>query len=169
MTDRRHRRLTVPAKGRRYQMEKASRLAPLVFVLASVLLLACATTTAAPASKAGPSKVEKVQGSELAKVTLLESAAKRLDLQTALVRQESIGLRGEPGPRKMVPYSTVIYDLVGAAWVYTNPEPLTYLRAPIKIDYIDGPTAVLFDGPNVGTKIVTVGAAELYGAETGVK
>jgi len=141
----------------------------LVVALGSFLLLACSADAAPKAAKPGPSKVETVQGTKLGKVTLVESAAKRLNLQTTVVRLEAVGPRGEPGPRKVVPYSAVIYDLVGAAWVYTNPEPLVFLRASITIDYIQGQTAVLLEGPNVGTQVVAVGAAELYGAETGVK
>jgi hypothetical protein len=52
--------------------------------------------------------------------------------------------------------------------VYTNPEPLVFLRSPITIDYIDGDLAVLSEGPAVGTAVVTLGAAELFGTETGV-
>ena len=53
-------------------------------------------------------------------------------------------------------------------FTYTNPEPLLFIRAPIKIDYIDGDVAVLDDGPEVGTAVVTVGAAQLYGVEFGI-
>ena len=48
------------------------------------------------------------------------------------------------------------------------PEPLTFVRHRVVIDKIDRGLAVLQDGPAVGTKVVTVGAAELYGAESGV-
>ena len=42
-------------------------------------------------------------------------------------------------------------------------------QQPITIDYSDGAQTVLKDGPAAGTQVVSVGAAELYGAETGVK
>jgi hypothetical protein len=77
-------------------------------------------------------------------------------------------LKGSDGPHKAVPYSAVIYDIKGDTWVYTNPEGLMFVRAPIVIDFIDGETAFLADGPDTGTTVVTNGAAELYGAETGV-
>ena len=70
--------------------------------------------------------------------------------------------------RKVIPYSAVLYGLHGETWVYTNPEPLVYIRYPITVDYIDGDQAVLVDGPPVGTAVVTVGSAELFGAESGV-
>jgi hypothetical protein len=62
----------------------------------------------------------------------------------------------------------VIYDLKGGTWVYTSPEPLTFVRQPITVDYIEGDTVVLLDGPPTGTELATVGVAELYGADTGV-
>jgi hypothetical protein len=62
----------------------------------------------------------------------------------------------------------VLYDAKGATWVYTNPSPLTFVRHAIHIDHIQGDLAVLSDGPPVGTALVIVGAAELFGAETGI-
>jgi hypothetical protein len=63
----------------------------------------------------------------------------------------------------------VIYDLAGQSWAYVNTEPRTYVRQPVTIDYSKGQVTVLKDGPAVGTSVVSVGAAELFGAETGVK
>jgi len=42
---------------------------------------------------------------------------------------------------------------------------LTYQRQRIGVERIVGDLAVLSEGPAVGTPIVTVGAAMLYGAE----
>lgn len=79
-----------------------------------------------------------------------------------------VAMSGGRTMRKVIPYSALIYDVKGDAWAYTNPEPLTYVRAPVTIDYIDGEWAYLSEGPAEGTAVVTLGAAELYGAETGV-
>jgi len=79
-----------------------------------------------------------------------------------------LNLSGDGAPRKVVPYAAVLYGVNGETWVYTNPEPLVFLRSPITIDYIDGDLAVLSEGPAVGTAVVTLGAAELFGTETGV-
>jgi hypothetical protein len=70
--------------------------------------------------------------------------------------------------RKVIPYAAVLYDARGDTWAYTTPEPLRFVRQPIKIDYVDGNQAVLLDGPPAGTPVVTVGAAELLGVEIGV-
>jgi hypothetical protein len=73
-----------------------------------------------------------------------------------------------PGPVKVVPYAAVIYGVHGETWVYTNPEPLVFIREPITIDYIEGDLAVLSEGPPAGTAVVTVGGSELFGAESGI-
>ena len=70
--------------------------------------------------------------------------------------------------RLVVPYEAVIYDLNGDSWIYTNPEPLIFVRAAVEIDYVEADLAVLAKGPPLGTAVVTTGAAELYGAEFGV-
>jgi hypothetical protein len=58
-----------------------------------------------------------------------------------------------------------LYLPTGETIVYTSPKPNTYVREAINIDYIAGDVAVLKKGPPAGTNVVTVGAAEIYGAE----
>jgi biotin carboxyl carrier protein len=77
-------------------------------------------------------------------------------------------LTGGGAQQKVIPYASVIYDLKGDTWAYTNPAPLTFVRGHIAVDYIEGDLAVLSDGPAAGTVVVTAGAAELYGTETGI-
>jgi membrane fusion protein, heavy metal efflux system len=79
-----------------------------------------------------------------------------------------LALMNSGKPQKIVPYSSVIYDLNGDTWAYTSPENLTFIRHPIDVDYIEGDVAVLKDGPSSGTTVVVVGAAELFGTEFGV-
>ncbi|HEX6306474.1 MAG TPA: hypothetical protein VFZ76_19900 [Anaerolineales bacterium] len=79
-----------------------------------------------------------------------------------------LSMSGNGALRKVVPYAAVLYGVNGETWVYTNPEPLVFVRSPITIDYIEGDLAVLSEGPEVGTAVVTLGAAELFGTETGV-
>ena len=66
---------------------------------------------------------------------------------------------------KVVPYSALIYDPNGQTWVYTSPKPRTFVRQKVDVDYIEGNLEVLNEGPPLGTVIVSVGVAELYGAE----
>ncbi len=74
-------------------------------------------------------------------------------------------LAGEEVKQKAVPYSAVYYDAKGNAWVYVNTKPLTFERQRIAVDRVVGDMALLSEGPAVGTPVVTVGAALLYGAE----
>jgi len=74
-------------------------------------------------------------------------------------------LSGGDEKRKIVPYSSVYYDATGSAWVYVNPKPLTFERQRVDIERVEDNLAILTDGPSVGTSVVTVGAAMLYGAE----
>lgn len=66
---------------------------------------------------------------------------------------------------KVIPYGALLYDYQGDEWVYTNPEPAVYVREAIDIAYIEGDKVFLNEGPAVGTIVVTVGAAELFGTE----
>jgi hypothetical protein len=70
--------------------------------------------------------------------------------------------------RTAVPYSALIYDTQGETWVYTSPAPRTFVRHKVDVDDIEGDVAVLDEGPPIGTVVVSVGVAELYGAETKV-
>lgn len=107
-----------------------------------------------------PAHVEEIAGSELIRITLSENAMKRLGVKTTPVRMAS--------GQKVVPYASVLYGLHGETMAYTNPKPLVFVRHAISVDYIDGDLAFLTDGPPVGTEVVTTGAAELFGVESGV-
>jgi hypothetical protein len=113
----------------------------------------------------GAATVEPIEGSELSRVRLSSRAVERLGIQTAPARAAETGGRLA---HTIIPYAAVLYDVTGSTFAYTNPEPLVYVRAPIEIDSIAGDDALLTDGPPVGTAVVTVGAAELFGAELGV-
>lgn len=135
----------------------------MLLILVALPLVACSESESA-SGKSEPAYVESVEGSEFARVVLTESAAERLDVQTDTAREQFIN-----GQQSLtIPYAAVIYGLNGETWAYTSPEPLTYTRVPITIDFIDGDIAVLLDGPSPGTEVATVGVAELYGIETGV-
>ncbi len=110
-----------------------------------------------------PAHVEHVAGSEISRVTLTAKAMERLDVQAAEVRMALAPRSGML--RKIVPYAAVLYDPNGGTWVYSVPEPNTFVRAEIVVDYIEGDVAVLTEGPPVGTKVVTVGGMELFGTE----
>jgi multidrug efflux pump subunit AcrA (membrane-fusion protein) len=66
-----------------------------------------------------------------------------------------------------VPWSAVVHDINGGAWVYERTGDRTYVRRRVIVRYVHGDTAVLANGPTPGTKVVTAGAAELFGMEMG--
>jgi hypothetical protein len=136
-------------------MKRMNLFLLIVMIVAALQLAACGPK-ATTAEKINPSTLEEIEGSDLKRVILTEKAAERIDLQTVPVS----GL--------VVPYSAVIYDTEGNTWIYTNPAPLTFVRASIVIDHIEGDQAFLSQGLESDAPIVTVGVAEIYGAETGV-
>jgi hypothetical protein len=130
-----------------------------VLVVVSMTIAACGSPASKPAAEAAVT-VDKIEGSDLKKLTLSEHAAQRLGLTTAEVTAS--------GPETTVPYSAILYDKKGATWAYTNPEGLVFVRAEVTVDRVAQGVAYLGEGPDPGTKVVTVGAAELWGVETGV-
>lgn len=71
-------------------------------------------------------------------------------------------------PASVVPASAVLYEPNGTTWVYTNPAPQVFVREQLQVELMGGGRAVLRSGPAPGTRIVTVGAFELYGAESSI-
>ena len=86
------------------------------------------------------------------------SAGQRVNVEYVLASANGTG-------SKVIPYAAVVYDAKGAGWVYTNPEPLVFVRHRISVDFIQGDQAVLLEGPPTGTQVVTVGVIQLYGSE----
>ncbi len=72
-------------------------------------------------------------------------------------------------PSLAVPWSAIVRDASGGAWLYENPQPQTYVRRRVDVRRVDGNSAILSRGPAPGTRIVAVGAAELFGTEFGVE
>jgi hypothetical protein len=145
-------------------MTRFRRPVALVLLAAALGLAGCdriADTADAGGEAQPPVVVEQVEGSDVARVTLSDRAIERLGITTVAVASAAAG-------QLVVPYAAVVYDPDGAAWVYTNPEPRTYVRAPVTIAAVDGERVTLSAGPAAGTPVVTVGAPELVGAEAGI-
>lgn len=128
----------------------------IIVLLTAFLLSACGAQVPVTGEKIAPSELEPIEGTDLSRVILTEKAAERIGVQTV------------PASERVVPYSAVIYDIEGNTWIYTNPAPLTFVRAPIVIDRIEGDQAFLSEALGSDDPIVTVGVIEIYGAETGV-
>ena len=142
--------------------------AGLVLIAAGISLSAC--NQAAGTSTGGyeadkpaepVSKVEPIKGTDVALVKFSALGAKKVGLQTALVRRD--------GEQKVIPYAALLYDSEGKAFVYTSPKPLTFVRKDINVERMDGDRVVLAEGPPAGTRVVTTGNDEVYGTEVGVE
>jgi hypothetical protein len=129
----------------------------LIVIFLAIPLSACAPA-ATPEEETKPVTLEPITGTDLNRLTLTAEASKRLDIQTAEV--------GEADGKMVVPYASILYEANGNTWVYVNVSPLVYVRQAIVIDSINGDEAILSKGPDSGSTVVTVGAAELYGSES---
>ena len=103
-----------------------------------------------------PSSVE-LGGAGAKVVTFTREAADRVDLQT----RTSIA----SGAKTVVDYAALIYDGKGVPWVYEALQPLVFQRTAVVVDRIEGDRVLLTGGLPAGRSVVTVGAAEVYGAE----
>ena len=89
-----------------------------------------------------------------------EEAARRVDLTISTVSGRKGAL--------IIDYAALIYDKQGKTWVYTAPEPLTFMRTKVVVAEAEGNQVTLSEGPPPGTKIVTQGVTQVYGAELGM-
>ncbi len=132
-------------------------------VVVGALLGSACSDSAASYEYVAPATVEQLS-EDLWQVELTELGAERTGIETVQVVDHEV----DGAERLCIPYSAVIYHFDGSTWTYTNPSPLTYVRESIELDFIDGEFAILDSGPDTGTVVVSVGAAELYGVEFGV-
>ena len=134
-----------------------------LFVAAGLGLAGCQTEAAgaeAAEAIAAAATVEPAADGGPSRLILTEESVTRLGVETAPVE-------GVPG-NLTVPYAAVVYDAEGATWTFVELEPGVYQRAAITITAVEGDRVRLSDGPEPGTDVVTVGAAELVGVEAGI-
>ena len=143
-----------PAGGARGRRLLAHGIA---LVVAAMSVSACAEVESSAVEGYEPTRLDEVRGTDFLRVTFTEEGARRAGLQTDTIRSS--------GRRTSVPYAALIYEPDGKTYVYTSPKPRTFMRTEVKVRDIRGDRALLADGPPAGTTVVTVGAAEVYGAE----
>ena len=129
----------------------------LLAAIVTIVGLAKHETKVEASAAVEPSVLEHVEGEEFSRILLTAEAADRTGIRTTRVRASTGGT--------VVPYAALIYDPHGETWVYRSVKPLVYLRTPVEVERIEGAFAYLSDGPPKGTRIVSVGSAELYGTE----
>ena len=134
--------------------------AAVALALGAGVLTACSQPTA-EAQGSDAAKVEEVAG-QPARITLLGKASQRIGLTTEAVAA------GADGAQDSVAESAILYDPDGQTFVYTSVAKDVFVRADVTVVSISGERAALSTGPAAGTTVVTVGAAELFGVETGL-
>ena len=146
--------------------EHRNRWVIVALIVALLPLAACGRTSDEAAAEGDePAKVEPVEGTDVSRVILTARAVERLGIRTATVQNGE----GRQAELTVMPYSALVYDTNGRAWAYTSPEQLTFVRSRLTIERIEEQNVFLLDGPPPGTRVVTVGAAELYGTELGIE
>lgn len=137
---------------------------------------------------------ETVVGSTAGQIVLSQIGAQRIGLQTEAAKAVPLPKPAAPivkttvvggvkhtttapaaapaipggAPKVIIPYSAIVYDPGGQAFAFTSTAPLTYVEVPVAVDHISGNSAYLTKGPKPGAQVVSVGAEELYGVQTGV-
>lgn len=72
------------------------------------------------------------------------------------------------GDSLVVPHAAILFDIYGGTWVYESVSPQTYTRKRVEVRNVVGDSAVLTRGLAPGARVVTAGAAELFGTEFGI-
>jgi hypothetical protein len=129
--------------------------------MAVLVLPGCAKTAEQKHVIKEPIGIEKNETTGLGRLTVTAKAAERLGIETVTVEE----MEG----RRVVSSNAVMVDASGSRFVYSNPEPLVFVRELIEVEIENDGRAWLADGPPAGTRVVTIGASELHGAESGIK
>lgn len=145
-------------------MPDAKRSFAALALFAAVGMSACgnpATPTVHPSAT-----LQAVPGSRAGRIVLTPLGAQRIGVQTAVVR--SVPAPRPDAPKVIIPYASVIYAPDGTTFAFINPSPLVFTEVPVTIARIEAGSAYLVRGPAAGAKVVTTGAEELFGVQTGV-
>jgi hypothetical protein len=177
-------------------MSRVKRLAVIAVAVPAAALLASCGSSSLPAIVPSE-RIVPVPGSSAGQIVLSAVGAQRIGIQTAVTRPVP-ALSAPPAPppttklvhratgivkvtvpapkpkpipsssKAIVPVAAVVYDPGGSTYVFTSPGALKYTEVPITVDHITGNSVYLRTGPRPGTAVVTVGAEELFGVQTGV-
>jgi hypothetical protein len=177
-------------------MTHATRPLAALVLTAAMGLSACGSSATPPVTPSAT--LQPTAGSTSGRIALTALGAQRIGLRTSVVRsvpppppppaprapKHAAGAttpKAVPpkattpkpatpagGPTVIIPYSSVIYAPNGSTFAFTRSSPLSFTETPVTIDHIDGSSAYLTKGPGAGTKVVTTGAEELFGVQTGV-
>jgi len=103
-------------------MRRDYRLWAVVAILAGLQTAACTQKTEI-LSEIKPAKVERVQGTELSRLTLTPKAVERLDIKTGAVREERIGARKRLAAGEVIPRPAAAANDGSKVWVRVVMSP----------------------------------------------
>lgn len=144
-----------------------------IFNLITLALIASCTRHESKYTKINPAKLEKRDGETNPFIVLTLEAEKRLDIQVDKIGQVHL----VQGKRSFqFPASSILYDTFGKTWVYVRQSDTSsqsvYHRVEVELIKVDRKVAFVAADKNGQTfttyLIVSVGAAELLGTESGV-
>ena len=144
-------------------MSRSRRGLVLAIVAVALAALSGCSQPSAVGLHEAPASLEPIAGSDHHRIALTERAAERIGVEAVAAEAADPAIAAG---MTSVPYSAVLYDPDGTTFVYVNPEPLVFVREDVQVDRIGGEVAILSAGPEVGTMVVAVGAAELLGTES---
>jgi len=81
----------------------------------------------------------------------------------------SLPVAGAAAARRVlaVPLAAIVYDIYGGTWTYVAKDSLHVVRTRVELGEIVDGRAVVVRGLTPGMRVVTAGAAELFGTEFG--
>jgi hypothetical protein len=136
------------------------------FLLVSFASAGCGAEPSALPVQVSPYKIQKIAGTDLAYLRLEPKAVERAEMRTEPVLAMTSG--GATTSSASIPYAALMFAPDGGTFVYTNPDGSTFLRHSVAVERYDGTRVWVTNGPPAGTRVVTDGAAELWGVEFGV-
>lgn len=134
---------------------------------ATVSVFGRQTTMTAPRWNATPVAVPfSASGNPLIADLFFEVNEKVGKLKPGLKVSVSLPIEGSESIL-VIPASAILHDAHGDTWVYERVGSEAFRRRRVEVRRIVDGDALLARGPDVGAKIVTAGAMELFGSEFG--
>lgn len=128
---------------------------------AGLAVAGCGSSNSDQGTGIPSSRLVRAPGDPAGKIILTATGAERIGVQTAAAIAAARATVTVPG-------TAIVYDPNGRTFAFTEIGPLTYTEVPVSVDHFGGAVAYLRHGPKAGSKVVTVGAQELLGVQTGV-
>lgn len=140
-----------------------------VLVVTGLTLVGCSRSEDLGEASDAAAQVEPVAGRDVSRVTLTALAVLTLGIRTERVRAATGDGNAAVGGTQAIPYSAVLYDTKGRTSVYAVTGKRAFERVAVSLDRVEADgLAYLSQDLDPGTRVVTVGAPELLGAEEGV-